>query len=367
VECAAREPILSIQVDHVTKRFGTFTVLNDVSLHVQTGELIALLGPSGCGKTTLLRILAGLERPDEGKILLHGNEVTDRQITDRRVGFVFQHYALFRHMTVAENVSFGLRVLPKAQRPSPDRIKKKVDDLLGLVQLQAMADRYPNQLSGGQRQRVALARALAVEPKMLLLDEPFGALDTKVRKELRRWLRRLHDELHITSILVTHDQEEALEAADRVVVMHQGHIEQTGTPEEVYEHPATPFVYRFLGDVNVFHGRLAQGEILHEETERELPAGVDSSGEHEVTFVRPHDLELSRDRTTTTQLEATVRFIIAAGSRVRIELMSKESSQTIEVELTKERYRELKLQQGDVVFVYPKQQQTFRMPGPSSV
>jgi|KBSSwiStaDraftv2_1062776.scaffolds.fasta_scaffold06481_9 sulfate/thiosulfate transport system ATP-binding protein len=367
MEPAAGESILSIQVDHVTKRFGSFTVLNDVSLHVQTGELIALLGPSGCGKTTLLRILAGLERPDEGKILLHGNEVTDQQITDRRVGFVFQHYALFRHMTVAENVSFGLRVLPRAQRPSPDLIQKKVDELLALVQLQAMADRYPNQLSGGQRQRVALARALAVEPKMLLLDEPFGALDTKVRKELRRWLRRLHDELHITSILVTHDQEEALEAADRVVVMHQGHIEQTGTPEEVYEHPATPFVYRFLGDVNVFHGRISHGEALHEETQREIPGGEDSSGEHEVTFVRPHDLELSRDRTTNTQLEATVRFIIAAGSRVRIELMSKDSSQTIEVELTKERYRELNLRQGDVVFVHPKQQHTFRMPGPSSV
>jgi sulfate transport system ATP-binding protein len=331
---------------------------------VQTGELIALLGPSGCGKTTLLRILAGLERPDEGKILLHGNEVTDRQITDRRVGFVFQHYALFRHMTVAENVSFGLRVLPKAQRPSPDKIHKKVHDLLSLVQLQAMADRYPNQLSGGQRQRVALARALAVEPKMLLLDEPFGALDTKVRKELRRWLRRLHDELHITSILVTHDQEEALEAADRVVVMHQGHIEQTGTPEEVYEHPATPFVYQFLGDVNVFHGRISQGE--QEEIVRELPPGADSSGEHEVTFVRPHDLELSPARTTTAQLEATVRFVIAAGSRVRLELVSKDSTQTIEVELTKERYRELKIRQGDVVFVHPKQQQTFRMPGPSS-
>ena len=358
---------MSIQVDHVTKRFGTFTVLNDVSLHVQTGELIALLGPSGCGKTTLLRILAGLERPDEGKILLHGNEVTDRQITDRRVGFVFQHYALFRHMSVAENVSFGLRVLPKAQRPSPDQIQKKVHDLLSLVQLQAMADRYPNQLSGGQRQRVALARALAVEPKMLLLDEPFGALDTKVRKELRRWLRRLHDELHITSILVTHDQEEALEAADRIVLMNQGHVEQTGTPEEVYEHPATPFVYHFLGDVNVFHGRISQDETLHEETERGPLAERDSLGEHEVTFVRPHDLELSRDRTTTTQLEATVRFVIAAGSRVRLELVAKDSPQTIEVELTKERYRELKLRQGDVVFVHPKQQHTFRMPGPSSV
>ncbi|HZC81389.1 MAG TPA: TOBE-like domain-containing protein, partial [Nitrospiraceae bacterium] len=197
-----------------------------------------------------------------------------------------------------------------------------------------------------------------------LLDEPFGALDTKVRKELRRWLRRLHDELHITSILVTHDQEEALEAADRVVVMHQGHIEQTGTPEEVYEHPATPFVYQFLGDVNVFHGRISQGE--QEEIVRELPPGADSSGEHEVTFVRPHDLELSSTRTTTAQLEATVRFVIAAGSRVRLELVSKDSTQTIEVELTKERYRELKLRQGDVVFVHPKQQQIFRMPGPSS-
>jgi sulfate transport system ATP-binding protein len=362
MEDAARGSIVSIQVDHVTKRFGTFTVLDDVNLHVQTGELIALLGPSGCGKTTLLRILAGLERPDNGRILLHGDEVTEQRITDRRVGFVFQHYALFRHMTVTENVAFGLSVLPHAQRPSPGQIQKKVHDLLSLVQLQAMADRYPNQLSGGQRQRVALARALAVEPKMLLLDEPFGALDTKVRKELRRWLRRLHDELHITSILVTHDQEEALEAADRIVVLNQGHIEQIGTPEEVYEHPATPFVYRFLGDVNVFHGRIAQDEIAHESAAGQPPAEAGSSDEYEVTFVRPHDLELSRSRTTSIQREATVRFVSTAGSRVRIELISKDSPQTIEVELTKERYRELKLRQGDVVFVHPKQLQVFKMP-----
>jgi len=358
---------MSIQVDHVTKRFGNFTVLNDVSLHAKAGELIALLGPSGCGKTTLLRILAGLERPDQGRILLHGIEVTDQRITDRRVGFVFQHYALFRHMTVAENVAFGLTVLPRTQRPSPDQIQKKVDELLSLVQMRAMADRYPNQLSGGQRQRVALARALAVEPKLLLLDEPFGALDAKVRKELRRWLRRLHDELHITSILVTHDQEEALEAADRIVVLNQGHIEQTGTPEEVYENPATPFVYQFLGDVNVFHGRMSQDETVPEEADRQPPAERASSDEHEVTFVRPHDLELSRSRTTTTQLEATVRFVIAAGSRVRLELVSKDSPQVISVELTKERYRELRLQQGDVVFVHPKQLQVFKMPGPSSM
>ena len=352
---------MSIQVDHVTKRFGSFTVLNDVSLHAQAGELIALLGPSGCGKTTLLRILAGLERPDQGRILLHGVEVTDQRITDRRVGFVFQHYALFRHMTVTQNVAFGLSVLPQAQRPSPDKIQKKVDELLSLVQMRAMADRYPNQLSGGQRQRVALARALAVEPKLLLLDEPFGALDAKVRKELRRWLRRLHDELHITSILVTHDQEEALEAADRIVVLNQGHIEQIGTPDEVYENPATPFVYQFLGDVNVFHGRVSQDRPSHEGAgEHEQ----DALGEHEVTFVRPHDLELSLCRTTPTQIEATVRFVITAGSRVRLELVSKDSSQTIAVELSRERYRELKLRQGDMVFVHPKQLHVFKIPSP---
>jgi sulfate/thiosulfate transport system ATP-binding protein len=352
---------MSIQVDHVTKRFGSFTVLNDVSLHAQAGELIALLGPSGCGKTTLLRILAGLERPDQGRILLHGVEVTDQRITDRRVGFVFQHYALFRHMTVTQNVAFGLSVLPQSQRPSPDKIQKKVDELLSLVQMRAMADRYPNQLSGGQRQRVALARALAVEPKLLLLDEPFGALDAKVRKELRRWLRRLHDELHITSILVTHDQEEALEAADRIVVLNQGHIEQIGTPDEVYENPATPFVYQFLGDVNVFHGRVSQDRPSHEgASEHEQ----DALGEHEVTFVRPHDLDLSLSRTTPTQIEATVRFVITAGSRVRLELVSKDSAQTIAVELTRERYRELKLRQGDMVFVHPKQLHVFKIPSP---
>lgn len=362
-----REFNMSIQVDHVTKRFGAFTVLNDVNLHVQEGELVALLGPSGCGKTTLLRILAGLERPDQGRIFLQGTEVTDQRISERRVGFVFQHYALFRHMTVADNIAFGLTVLPRAQRPSAARIQEKVHDLLGLVHLQAMADRYPSQLSGGQRQRVALARALAVEPKLLLLDEPFGALDAKVRKELRRWLRRLHDNLHVTSILVTHDQEEALEAAHRVVVMHQGNIEQIGTPDEVYENPATPFVYQFLGDVNVFHGRISHDRILDKEAGEPLSIDADASDQREVTFVRPHDLELSLSRTTPTQLEATVQFLITAGARVHLELASKESSEMIAVELTKERYRELKLQQGDVVFVHPKQLQVFRMPSPLTV
>jgi len=353
---------MSIQVDHVTKRFGVFTVLNDVSLRVEAGELIALLGPSGCGKTTLLRILAGLERPDEGRIFLHGTEVTDQRITERRVGFVFQHYALFRHMTVAENVAFGLTVKPRGQRPSAARIQEKVHELLRLVQLQAMADRYPNQLSGGQRQRVALARALAVEPNLLLLDEPFGALDAKVRKELRRWLRRLHDDLHITGILVTHDQEEALEAADRVVVMHQGNVEQVGTPEEVYENPANPFVYHFLGDVNVFHGRISQDRVLDQEVDTVSSVAEDVSGEREVTFVRPHDLELSLSRTTPTQLQAAVQFVNTAGARVHLELVSKESPEMIAVELTRERYRELKLQPGDVVFVYPRQLQVFKVP-----
>ena len=353
---------MSIQVDHVTKKFGSFTVLNDVSLHVPSGELIALLGPSGCGKTTLLRILAGLERPDQGRIVLHGAEVTDQRITERQVGFVFQHYALFRHMTVADNVAFGLTVKPRAHRPSAARIQEKVTELLTLVQLQAMADRYPSQLSGGQRQRVALARALAVEPKLLLLDEPFGALDAKVRKELRRWLRRLHDELHITGILVTHDQEEALEVADRVVVMHQGNIEQIGTPDEVYENPATPFVYQFLGDVNVFHGRMSHGRIGDGEGRSALSAADEFPGEQEVTFVRPHDLELSVSRTSPTQIEATVRFVNTAGARVHLELESKESSELIAAELTRDRYRELKLQAGDVVFLYPKQLQVFRVP-----
>ncbi|MFM2275452.1 MAG: hypothetical protein RL211_1324 [Pseudomonadota bacterium] len=258
---------MSIDIRNVSKKFGSFQALRDVSLDIDSGELVALLGPSGCGKTTLLRIIAGLETADQGHIAFAGEDATDVHVRDRKVGFVFQHYALFRHMTVFENVAFGLRVKPKDQRPSDAQIKKKVHDLLSLVQLDWLADRFPAQLSGGQRQRIALARALAVEPKVLLLDEPFGALDAKVRKELRRWLRRLHDELHVTSVFVTHDQEEALEVADRVVLMNSGRIEQVGGPQEVWEHPASPFVYGFLGDVNVIPG---------------------------TGYVRPHELTLSR-------------------------------------------------------------------------
>ncbi len=238
---------MSIAIDHVVKSFGSFRALDDVSLDLPPGELVALLGPSGCGKTTLLRIIAGLEAADSGRILLDGKDATDKDVRERQVGFVFQHYALFRHMTVFENVAFGLRVKPRATRPKEAEIRRRVTELLELVQLAWLKDRYPAQLSGGQRQRIALARALAVEPQVLLLDEPFGALDAKVRKELRRWLRRLHDELHISSVFVTHDQEEALEVADRVVLMNKGRIEQIGSPREIYDQPATSFAYSFLG------------------------------------------------------------------------------------------------------------------------
>src|SRR3990167_4785685 len=245
---------MSIQVQNIQKHFGSFVALDKVSLDFPSGELVALLGPSGCGKTTLLRIIAGLEQADAGNVLLDGEDASSTHVRERQVGFVFQHYALFKHMTVFDNVAFGMRMKPRNVRPSETQIKQKVHDLLNLVQLDWLADRFPAQLSGGQRQRIALARALAVEPRVLLLDEPFGALDAKVRKELRRWLRRLHDDLHITSIFVTHDQEEAMEVADRVVVMSNGRIEQIGTPEEVYKHPANAFVYDFLGNYNEFDG-----------------------------------------------------------------------------------------------------------------
>src|SRR5579872_3629602 len=247
---------MSIEVQHVRKVFVTHEALKDVSLRIETGELMALLGPSGSGKTTLLRIIAGLDLPDSGTVRLNEEDATKSTARDRQVGFVFQHYALFRHLTVFENVAFGLRLRPKATRPSENEIRDRVQKLLALIQLEAWGDRYPNQLSGGQRQRVALARALAVEPRVLLLDEPFGALDAKVRKELRRWLRRLHDELQVASVFVTHDQEEALEVSDRVAIMNQGRIEQVGAPAEVYDNPANAFVYQFLGDVNLFHERI---------------------------------------------------------------------------------------------------------------
>jgi sulfate transport system ATP-binding protein len=274
---------MGIEVRNLTKSFGSFVALRDVSFTVNSGELVALLGPSGSGKTTLLRVIAGLERPEIGTVLFDGDDATARDPRDRGVGFVFQHYALFRHMSVFENVAFGLRVRPRDQRPSEEDIKRRVHGLLELVQLDYLGDRYPSQLSGGQRQRVALARALAVEPTVLLLDEPFGALDAKVRQELRRWLRRLHQEIHLTSVFVTHDQEEALELANRVVVMNEGRIEQDAAPGEVIENPATPFVSNFLGNVNLFHGRV-QVEV-HDEEGRPMAMELDGERSEAVRVI----------------------------------------------------------------------------------
>src|SRR5690349_4522263 len=301
---------MSLEARNITKTFNGFNALKGVSLSVERGEFMALLGPSGSGKTTLLRIMAGLDTQDGGEIRFDEADVSGVALRDRKVGFVFQHYALFRHMTVSENVAFGLKVRPAQSRPNVTEIKRRVDELLHLVQLEHMGQRFPSQLSGGQRQRVALARALAIEPSVLLLDEPFGALDAKVRKELRRWLRRLHDRMGLTSVLVTHDLEEALVPADRVVIMRAGRVEQAGGPAVVYDNPATPFVYQFLGDVNVFHGRAVRNFAdLPPLPDGDLVAPVDVVDEHEVTFVRPHDLEVHRHRTNPSQLEATVRYV----------------------------------------------------------
>ncbi len=351
---------MSIEVRGVSKRFGKFQALSDVSFQVPTGELVAALGPSGCGKTTLLRIIAGLETADAGTILFHGEDATERSAKERQVGFVFQHYALFRHMSISENIAFGLRVRPRKLRPSADAIRAKVKELLDLVQLGWLADHYPAQLSGGQRQRVALARALAVEPRVLLLDEPFGALDATVRKELRRWLRRLHDELHVTSIFVTHDQEEALEVADRVVVMNEGRVEQIGSPEEVYEMPANPFVYRFLGNVNLFHGRLHGGHVKIGDAEIEAPGQAGGHNVPVVGYVRPHDLELRREKGPNgSAIEAVVAHIRAIGPIVRVELTRSDTGEPIEADLSKDQHRELDLKEGERVYVRPREVRLF--------
>jgi sulfate transport system ATP-binding protein len=356
---------MSIHVQHIAKRFGRFVALDDVTLDFPTGELVGLLGPSGCGKTTLLRIIAGLESADGGRVFLDGEDASDAHVRERQVGFVFQHYALFRHMTVFDNVAFGLRVKPRGQRPAVDKIRQRVAELLDLVQLSALANRYPTQLSGGQRQRIALARALAVEPRVLLLDEPFGALDAKVRKELRRWLRTLHDALHITSIFVTHDQEEALEVSDRVVVMNQGRVEQIGTPAQVYEHPATPFVYGFLGAVNLFHGRV-HGCHLHMGADHlhvghhDLETGAEALG-----FVRPHELDIETNPSERSGIEARVERVMALGATARVELTSaeRESSRFYEVELSRERVAALNLANGQRVRLKPARIRLFA-PGP---
>jgi len=352
---------MSIQVRNICKQFGAFTALDDISLDFPTGELVALLGPSGCGKTTLLRVIAGLESADSGQVLLDGEDASGTHVRDRQVGFVFQHYALFRHMTVFDNVAFGMRMKPRAQRPSEKQIRQKVHDLLNLVQLDWLADRFPSQLSGGQRQRIALARALAVEPRVLLLDEPFGALDAKVRKELRRWLRNLHDELHITSIFVTHDQEEALEVADRVVLMDRGHVEQIGTPEEVYRHPATPFVYSFLGAVNFFHGRVEGEGLRVGDDHLSHGAGDFGQGAEVVAFARPHELDIVVDGSAGQGIAARINRILAFGVTARVELdgANGATGQHFEVELTRDRVAQLALEEGQFVRLVPSRLSVF--------
>jgi sulfate transport system ATP-binding protein len=348
---------MSIEAVNITKTFGNFTALMDVSLQVPKGELVALLGPSGSGKTTLLRIIAGLEFADSGEVRFDGRDITDRSARERRVGFVFQHYALFRHMTVFENIAFGLRVKPRHLRPSRQAIQKKVSELLKLVQLDWLSDRYPSQLSGGQRQRIALARALAVEPEILLLDEPFGSLDAKVRLELRRWLRRLHDEIHVTSFFVTHDQEEALEVADRVVVMNKGRIEQEGTPEEVYDHPATPFVYNFLGNVNLFHSRVVDGKVQVGNIEMEVPGGTESDGDA-VMYVRPHLIDIEEQPSGTDHFRARIKHINRTGPLVKLELVT-EWGDLVNVEMSQERFTRLSLRSDLEVFVRAREVRVF--------
>jgi sulfate transport system ATP-binding protein len=350
---------MTIEVQHIRKQFGQFTALDDVSLQFADGELTALLGPSGCGKTTLLRIIAGLEFPDAGRVLLDGADASASHVRERQVGFVFQHYALFKHMTVFENVAFGLRVKPRKERPSEAQIREKVKKLLELVQLDWIADRYPPQLSGGQRQRIALARALAVEPRVLLLDEPFGALDAKVRKELRRWLRQLHDELHVTSIFVTHDQEEALEVADQVVLMNKGRVEQLGTPDAVYNQPASPFVYGFLGNVNLFHGRVNDGVLASGEAKFAAPqyAGVqDGAG---IAYVRPHDLEVERYAPGLEGVAVKLRRAHAIGPLAQLDLERADNAQLIEAVIPNEQYRALNLRDGETLLVKPRRVHVF--------
>jgi sulfate/thiosulfate transport system ATP-binding protein len=346
---------MSILVKNVSKSFGSFTALDNISLEVPQGTLLALLGPSGSGKTTLLRVIAGLEVAESGSVHYDDEDITHQSARHRKVGFVFQHYALFRHMTVAENIGYGLRVrnTPKA------KIRERVDELLRLIRLDGLEGRYPGQLSGGQRQRVALARALAAQPKVLLLDEPFGALDAKVRQELRRWLRRLHDEIHITSVFVTHDQEEALEVADRIVVMNGGKIEQEGTPEELFERPKTPFVITFLGEVNTFHGRVQNGRAIFSGMEAPFPGHPHAAIKAARAYARPHELDIYRSRIDEQCLPATVRHVNSAGAVAKVELLLLDQETVVQVNLSRERYLELQLRQGDAVFVVPRQLRIF--------
>ncbi|PSB16117.1 sulfate ABC transporter ATP-binding protein [Phormidesmis priestleyi ULC007] len=332
---------MGILIQDVSKRFGSFQAVDQVNLEVKSGSLVALLGPSGSGKSTLLRLISGLETPDVGRILITGEDATDRSVQDRNIGFVFQHYALFKHLTVRQNIAFGLEI----RKAKTTRVRQRVEELLDLVQLSGMGDRYPSQLSGGQRQRVALARALAVEPKVLLLDEPFGALDAKVRKDLRVWLRRLHDEVHVTTVFVTHDQEEAMEVSDEIVVMNKGKVEQVGTPAEIYDHPASAFVMSFIGPVNVLpsSSRIFQNN------------GFDSA--HPEMFLRPQDVLIETSSNGST-VPARISRLIHLGWEIQAEL-TLDDGQVVTAHLTRDRFDELKLEPEQRVYVKPKDAKSF--------
>ncbi|ABA21118.1 sulfate/molybdate ABC transporter ATP-binding protein [Anabaena sp. FACHB-709] len=332
---------MGIVVENVSKQFGSFRAVDQVNLEIQSGKLVALLGPSGSGKSTLLRLIAGLEKPDDGRIILTGKDATNQSVQERNIGFVFQHYALFKHLTVRQNIAFGLEI----RKAPANKVKGRVEQLLELVQLSGLGDRYPSQLSGGQRQRVALARALAVEPSVLLLDEPFGALDAKVRKDLRAWLRRLHDEVHVTTVFVTHDQEEAMEVSDEVVVMNQGRVEQVGTPAEIYDNPATSFVMSFIGPVNV----LPSSSRIFQSSQLEI--------EHPNVFLRPQDVVIEKSANGTTA-PATVTRLIHLGWEIKVEL-TLDDGQVVNAHLTRDRYDELQLEPKQKVYVKPKDAKSF--------
>ncbi|MGX7654050.1 sulfate/molybdate ABC transporter ATP-binding protein [Shewanella putrefaciens] len=349
---------MSIHIQQVNKRFSDFVAVDSVNLEIKTGELTALLGPSGSGKTTLLRIIAGLEQADSGIVRFNGEDITTQHVSERGVGFVFQHYALFKHMTVFENVAYGLTVRLRKTRPSKAEIADKVHSLLKLVQLDWTANRYPSQLSGGQRQRIALTRALAVEPKVLLLDEPFGALDAKVRAELRRWLRRLHDEINVTTVFVTHDQEEALEVADKIVVMNQGRIEQQGTPEEVYDNPSNPFVYEFLGNVNLFHARVKQGHSTIGNIHIPSPEHTINEEQQGLAYVRPHEIEVLT-QPTENALKVSLDLVTIVGPAVRLEVLTELDNQLIHVELSKVQFKQLGINKGDSAWIQPRYTKVF--------
>ena len=352
---------MSIRIENLNKHFGTFHALKNIKLTVPSGSLTALLGPSGCGKTTLLRIIAGLEQADEGRIWFDGEDVSQRHVRERKVGFMFQHYALFRHMNVFDNVAFGLQVLPRAQRPSKAAIAARVHELLKLVQLDWLARAFPVQLSGGQRQRIALARALATEPKLLLLDEPFGALDAKVRKELRQWLRQIHHELGITSVLVTHDQEEALELADEIVVMNHGVVEQVGSAAALYQQPQSVFVTEFLGEANAFeHARIEAGR-LHVGGYSQAVA-TQTARQNVAVYVRPHELALSTQPQPNSIGAARIEHIHAVGPQVRVQLSMSGQSKPIQAWLAPAQYRTQPLSHGQTVWLYPQQLTVFRLP-----